>query len=161
MDKANRQFHHSGPGYAPVMAHDCGPWLSRESDTTVILRVTDYIAGQVSEPAPVIPGMRVRYDPRRQLGDVITISSPKLLGVTLTALVVSIRTAPKTPTPNHLGVRIISAATTYTTYAQFEAVHPESLTYEHWRLLFAATDTYATFNSDPLKDPDDHVHESS
>ncbi|WP_307076524.1 hypothetical protein [Arthrobacter pascens] len=141
----------AGPAYAPVLAHDCGPWVSKEADTIFVQRIIDSLAAEVNEPAPVITGMRVGYDPRRQLGDVITISSPELLGITLTALIVSVKNGADGPYMQSLGVRIITAATTFTTYGEFEAAHADTLTYEQWRLLFPDTATYSTFNSDPLE----------
>lgn len=141
-----------GPAYAPVLAHDAGPWLSREgTDTVVVLRVADYIAAQVSAPAPTITGMRVGYDPRRQLGDVVTIASPGLMGVTLNALIVGVDESARDAYEQSLAVRIITATSDYTTYGQFEAAHPDTLTYEQWRLLFPATATYDTFHDDPLR----------
>lgn len=140
-----------GPAYAPVLKHDTGPWFSREDDTTLVLRITDYVAAQVSAPVATITGMRVGYDPRRQVGDVITISSPNLLGITIDALVVGVDESAGDGYEQSLAVRIIDAASEFTTYGDFEASHPDTLTYEQWRLLFPDTATYDTFNDDPLR----------
>ena len=134
-----------GPAYAPVLSHDLGPWLAREDDTTVALRVTDYIASQVAAPSPTITGMRVGYDPRRQLGDVITVSSPDLMGVTITALIVGVRNAAGDSFTQSLAVRIISASSTYTTYEQFNNAGGQ-LTYEQWNLLSPTTLNHDQFN---------------
>ncbi len=141
-----------GPFGSPALEHDAGPWVSLEEGNTLFVdRIADFIAGQVTKPAPVITGLGVTYDPRRQLGDVITISSPGLMGVTLTALIVGVRNSAGPSFRQELDVRVISASSTYTTYAQFEAAYSDSLTYEQWRLLFPDTATYNTFNSDPLR----------
>ena len=73
------------------MEHDCGCWGVQTENTLIQQRLADYIAFQVSTPSPAITGMGVIYDPRRQLGDVITIKSPTLLGVELRALIVGIQ----------------------------------------------------------------------
>lgn len=142
---------YAGPGWAPVLVHDAGPWVSRTDDTTAVQRIADFLGEQVTVPRPTITGMTVGYDPRRQLGDVVTISSPSLLGVSLTALIVSISNSADGSYTQKLGVRVISASTTYTTYAQFEQAHPDTLTYEQWRVLFPDTATYDTFNTEPLR----------
>lgn len=136
----------AGPSYAPVLAHDCGPWLSRDADTTVAQRVVDYLATQTAKPSPVITGLQVTYDPRRQLGDVITLSSPDFMGVTLTVLIVSISNSADGSYTQTLGVRIVSAATTFTSYEAFNAAGGE-LTYEQWNLLAPTTLTYSQFDA--------------
>lgn len=107
-----------GPAYAPVLAHEAGPWFSREDDVTVLQRVTEFIASQVSAPQPTITGMSVGFDPRRQLGDVITISSPNLMGAQLQALIVGISNSAGDSFSQSLDVRIISAKSSFTTYDQ-------------------------------------------
>lgn len=151
VNKASRVSAIVGPSFAPQLVHNSGPWLARTDNTIVVDRVADFIADQVTTPSPTITGMQVRYDPRRQLGDVITIDSPKLMGVTLTALVVGVDNSASGSYTQSLSVRIIDATTTFTTFGQFEEAHPDTLTYEQWRLLFPDTATYDTFNSDPLR----------
>lgn len=107
-----------GPAFAPALTHDCGPWNARDVDQVAIPRIADYIAEAVSTPKPTITGMRLGYDPRRQLGDVIIISSPKLMGVRLTALIVDIRNSADGSYTQTVAVRIISARSTFTTYDQ-------------------------------------------
>jgi len=141
----------TGPSGFPELEHDSGPWGARSADTVVQTKLADYIASQVTTPSPTIDSLRVGYDPRRQLGDVITISSPDLMGVTINALIVGVRNSAGDSYTQTLNVRIISAATTYTTYGQFEQAHPDTLTYEQWRVLFPATETYADFNNEPLR----------
>lgn len=98
-----------------------GCW-SVETDNTIIqTRIADFIARQVSTPAPVIDGLSVIYDPRRQLGDVITTSSPNLMGVELRALIVGISNSAGDSFEQSLSVRIISAKSTFTTYDQLAA----------------------------------------
>lgn len=142
----------TGPSGFPELEHDSGPWAARaEPDVTLVQdRMADFIAEQVTVPAPTIGGMDVGYDPRRQLGDVITITS-ELMGISLNALIVGISNRCGDSFRQTLKVRIISATSSFTTYGEFEAAHPDTLTYEQWRLLYPDTATYSTFNSDPLR----------
>lgn len=136
-----------GPVGSPELLHDAGPWLSQEGSKLYPTRVADFIAAQVSTPKPVITGMEVIYDPRRQLGDVITISSPTYLGVTLTALIVGIRNGAGPDYTQSLDVRIITAKTTFTTYAEYNKTIPDGLTYAQWQLLGPLPQTYSQFNT--------------
>lgn len=140
-----------GPPSAPPLVHDTGPWLAREDNTIVVDRVARLLAQQLVAPAAVITQMAVRYDPRRQLGDVITIESPNLLGVTLNALIFEIENSADGSYTQSLGVRIISASSNYTTFGEFIEAHPDTLTFAQWQLLFPSTATFGTFNSDPLR----------
>ena len=104
--------------WAPILVHDCGPWNNREGDDTIIRRIADYLASQTSTSQPTITGMRMGFDPRRQLGDVITVSSPTLMGVELRCLIVGISNSASDSFSQSLSVRIISAKSTFTTYDQ-------------------------------------------
>lgn len=108
----------TGPAGFPALEHEVGPWSVQTDGTLVQTRIADFIASQVSTPQPVITGMGVTYDPRRQLGDVITISSPKLMGVELRGLIVGISNSAGDGFSQSLDVRIISAKSTFTTYDQ-------------------------------------------
>lgn len=141
----------AGPSGFPELEHDAGPWAVQADNTVIQDRIADFVAEQVTVPAPTIPGLRVGYDPRRQLGDVVTISSPDLMGVTINALIVGIRNASGKSFTQSLKVRIVSASSVFTTYAQFETAHPDTLTYEQWRVLFPSTATYDYFDNDPLR----------
>ena len=104
-------------GTAPELTHDLGPW-GRDLSAQ---RVADFLAERVTRVEPTLESLRVTYDPRRQLGDVITIEAG-ILDVTITALIVGI-------SENHnpgdheqsLTVRIINAASTRrVTYTELE-----------------------------------------
>lgn len=128
-----------GPDYAPVLTHRTGLWLSREDDTTVLLRLLENIAAQVSEPSPLITGLNVTYDPRRQLGDVITISSPTFMGVTLRCLVVGKTDSAGASFEQSLTVRVISASTTFQSYDEWNTQNPGTITHAQWAALPAMT----------------------
>ncbi|MEE2568610.1 hypothetical protein V1638_04260 [Pseudarthrobacter sp. J64] len=137
----------TGPYGFPELEHDAGPWGVQTANTIIQQRIADYIAGQVTKPAPTITNMRVHPDPRRQLGDVITISSPKLMGITITALIVGIHNAHSDAFTQTISVRIIAATSLYTTYAEYNETLPDgSMTYAQWQALGPVPQTYAQFN---------------
>lgn len=111
-----------GPRWAPVLVHEAGPWSSRRDSVEILTRIADFLAGQVSKPQPTIRDLGVGFDPRRQLGDVITIQSPTLMGAELQALIVGIRNGAGASFTQSLMVRVISAKSTFTTYDQLAAV---------------------------------------
>lgn len=108
----------TGPTGFPALEHEVGPWSVQADDIFIQQRIADFIASQVSTPQPVIENLGVIYDPRRQLGDVITVSSPKLMGVELRCLIVGINNSAADSFTQSLSVRIISAKSTFTTYDQ-------------------------------------------
>lgn len=136
-------------GIGPELVHDAGVWNNRADDNTIIERVASYLASQTANPLPVITGLTVAYDPRTQLGDVVTISSPKLLGVTMRALIVEINNADDGKFTQSLSVRLISADIAEPTWAQFEEVHAGK-NYQQLETLWNAK-TYADLEADPLK----------
>lgn len=136
----------TGPAGFPELVHDAGFWSARSVDAVAQTNQADYIASMVTTPSPTITGMRVGYDPRRQLGDVITISSPNLMGVTINALITGVRNSAGDSYTQTLAVRIISATSTFTTYEQFNAAGGQ-LTYDQWNLLSPTTLTHDAFNN--------------
>lgn len=135
-----------GPAGFPALDHDGGVWSVQTENTLVQTRLADFIATQVTTPSPVITGMEVIYDPRRQLGDVITISSPKLLGIELTALIIGVRNSASGSFTQSLDVRIITRKSLYSTYAEYNKTVPDGLTYAQWQALGPLPETYKHFN---------------
>ncbi|HJX77266.1 hypothetical protein [Glutamicibacter sp.] len=140
-----------GPGYAPELTHDLGFWGHPLFEGgSVAQRLADFIAGMVTAPTPTLSGVGVLYDPRRQLGDVITIQSG-ILDVTLKALVVGISEshAPGDHSQT-LTVRIISVTSTRKiTYAEFEAAWSGG-NYAAFEAAWAGLN-YTNFENDPLR----------
>lgn len=135
-----------GPG--PELVHDAGIWNNQEASTEIIERFGTYLAGQTANPRPVITGLEVVYDPRTQLGDVIGVESDSLMGVRMTALIVGISNAGGSEYTQELSVRILSAASTFQTYAEFnDALPGTSLTYQQWQALGPVPETYTEFNA--------------
>lgn len=138
-----------GSEYAPVLTHTFGHWVSRDdNDLTFITRILDFLANQVARPLPVITGLDVQFDPRRQLGDVITIGSPNLMGVYLRALVVGVTSGADGSYTQSLSVRILRAGTSYITYEEYgRSLGSEALTYQQWQALGPLPQTFDEFNT--------------
>ena len=140
-----------GPSYAPALTHELGYWGQEFFEGgSVAQRIADFIANMVATPTPTLSGVGVLYDPRRQLGDVITINSG-ILDVTIRALIVGISEshAPGDHSQN-ITVRIISVTSTRKiTYAEFEAAWAGS-NYAAFEAAWAGL-TYAEFENDPLE----------
>lgn len=136
-----------GPG--PELIHDAGVWANRTDSTELLERFASYLQSQTAAPKPTITGLEVTYDPRLQLGDVITIESPDLMGVSITALIVSLSNSAGGSYTQSLSVRIISATTTFTTYAEFnDSLEGSGLTYAQWQALGPVPQSYADFDNE-------------
>lgn len=140
-----------GPAYAPALTHELGYWGQEFFEGgSVAQRIADFIANMVTTPTPTLSDVGVLYDPRRQLGDVITINSG-ILDITIRALIVGISEshAPGDHSQN-ITVRIISVTSTRKiTYAEFEAAWAGS-NYAAFEAAWAGL-TYAEFENDPLE----------
>lgn len=135
-----------GPG--PELVHDAGPWACRADSTEMLDRYASYLQSQTSTPKPTISDLGVVPDPRLQLGDVITIDSPSLMGVTMTALVVGVSSSFGASYEQSLTVRIIGVTTTYTTYAEYDQMISGNLSYAQWQALGPVPQSYAEFNNE-------------
>lgn len=134
----------TGPaGVGPELVHECGVWVQ----DVIAANLASYLQSETVNPRPVITDLGVVYDPRRQLGDKIAISSPNLMGVELQALVTGMsNSAGSGGFEQSLTVVITDASTTYTTYEQFNA-EGGTLTYAQWQALGPLPETYTQFNS--------------
>src|SRR6185312_14325756 len=135
-------------GIGPELVHDVGPWNNRTDSNEWLDRIASYLAAQTAAPLPVVTGLEVVDDPRLQLGDVVTISSDRMLGVTMNALIVGMnRAGSKDGTTLSLSVRIISTATTFTTFAEFnDARSGANLTFAQFNALEPTPQTFSEFN---------------
>lgn len=125
------------------LVHETGVWIPPD----IISRVFDYLREQTAEPAPVIRGLEVATDPRRQVGDVTVVRSEAFLGVTLTVLIVGL-TSSHTPggSSQVLDVRVIDVDVNAQTYAQFDQSLVDGLTYQQWNAI--TSQNYQTFNQE-------------
>lgn len=134
-----------GPG--PALVHDAGVWGNRTDSAEMLDRYASYLQSQTAVPKPVITGLEIAYDPRLQLGDVITLESPDLMGVSIKALIVGVSVSGGDEYAQTLSVRIIDAAGTFTTYAEFNrALSGANLTYAQWQVLGPVPQAYDQFN---------------
>lgn len=140
-----------GPIYAPALTHDLGYWGHEFfAGGSVAQRIADFIAGMVTAPTPTITGLGVIYDPRRQVGDVVTIVSG-ILDVTLTALIVGISEshAPGDHSQD-LTVRIISVTSTRkVTYDELASAWAGG-NYAGLQAAWSGL-TYSDFTNEPLE----------
>lgn len=134
-----------GPG--PELVHETGSWACRTGSVEMLERFAAYLQTQTATPKPTISGLSITPDPRLQLGDVITISSPDLMGVTMTALVVGVSSSFGDSYEQSLTVRIINVSTTFTTYAEYDKSISGNLSYEQWQALGPVPQSYAEFNT--------------
>lgn len=132
-------------GIGPELVHETGVWVPEP----VIANVFGYLAGATSIPLPSVTRLDVAPDPRRQLGDVITIVSPDYLDVTLTALVVGVDSSfDAGGFTQALSLRVISADVASMTFVDFQKAIPgTSLTFAQWQSLGPIPQTFTAFNA--------------
>jgi len=131
-------------GVGPELEHDGGIWIPNDMPQSYF----NFIAGQTATPQPVISGLQVVFDPRRQLGDVIKISSEKYMRVSLTAVIVSMsNSAGSQGVEQTLSVRIISVERFGTTYRELNGQLPNNLTYAAFNALAPTPQRYSQFNN--------------
>lgn len=137
----------------PVYEHDFGPWATGgvDTETSHIDALLGFIADQMKTRHATIESLRVGYDPRLQLGDVILVESPDFMGVTLRCLITSLSVSARGAVDMTLGVRIIGVATTFATYEQFAKAWGNSADYTNFSTAWGAISTYADFTNDPLR----------
>lgn len=146
-------------------------WIDRETtrqttalgpaltvDVGAFARVTkaqdarDYLVDFIENAIPQMSGLDVIPDPRRQIGDIITLESDGFLGVTITGVITSINEGVDSGGYTQtLDVEPRSLTTGALTYGEWEAAFPGTLTYSQWESMRGPTDTYQTFEDDPLK----------
>lgn len=131
-------------GVGPALVHETGKWIPAD----IVSNIADFLASETATPKPVITGLEVAYDPRRQLGDTVTIESTRFMGVTMTALVVGVsNSADSGGYTQSLSVRIVDVKRTNQTYAEYnDSLSATNLTYAQWQALGPLPQTYAQFN---------------
>lgn len=132
-------------GVGPVLVHETGRWVP----AGIVPRIADFLASETSVPKPVITGLEVAFDPRRQLGDTVIIESKKFLGVTMTALVVGVSNgAGSDGFSQSLSVRIVDVQRDTQTYAEYnDSLSASNLTYAQWQALGPLPQKYSDFNN--------------
>lgn len=142
-------------GRGPTYTHECGAWATGHlpaTETKVVDEIVDFLSTQLADTHPVITGLEVTYDPRLQLGDVVTIQSADYMGVILRCLIIGVSRQGSTGGYSMgLSVRVISAQSTFTTYEEFETAMGGAVTYDAFATIWGGTATYNDFNNDPLR----------
>lgn len=131
----------------PALEVAVGPWATESTAQ----RVGAYVAVHAAAPQPALPGVEVVPDPRRQIGDVIRIDSPDLLGVSITCLITGMNESMSDSATQNLNLIVLSIEAASLTWGEWLDAFPDSLTYGQWLALRGPTDTYAGFNAEPLK----------
>lgn len=72
---------------APTLTHDVGWWVQ---DAGARQRIADFLAASTATPRPVLRGVSVEPDARRELGDIVTLSDPEVTGMDYRCLIVGI-----------------------------------------------------------------------
>lgn len=140
----------AGQSSAPILQHDLGYWGQEYFDgDSVAKRIGDYLAEMVTTPQPTITDLGLIYDPRRQIGDVITIRS-EWLGVELRALITSLSEEHGDGAKQTATVRIIRATVIRpVTYDDLEAAWASS-DYTGFQAVWGLL-TYDDLDADPLR----------
>lgn len=133
-------------GVGPELTHEAEMWVNRSNEPEIIERIANFIQSQTTKPLPTITGLSIVPDPRLQLGDRITISSPDFMGVSLNALIVGVDSSFGGSYEQSLTVRVTGATSTFTTYAEFNA-SGGALTYAQWQALGPLPQSYSQFNT--------------
>lgn len=132
------------PSWAPALEHDLGAY-GKKSDAT---RVRDWLAARLGGGITTLTDLAIAYDPRLQLGDVITVESMQFYGFTLDALIVGkSESHDDSGAQMSLTVRVLNARTTLTTYEDFEKAYQGS-TYSALETAWSGA-TYAALENDP------------
>lgn len=131
-------------GVGPVLTHETGRWIPSD----IVPRIADFIATETATPKPIITGLEVAYNPRRQLGDVVTIESRAYMGVTIDALIVGVsNNADSGGYTQSLSVRIVGVKRTSQSYAEYDQTLAGNMTYTQWQALGPDPQTYSEFNN--------------
>lgn len=140
-------------GRGPALHHSTSTWATGNTDEVefaVVDQVATYLADSVKNPAPLIERLSIVYDPRLQVGDVVTISSEDFMGATLKVLITSISESLSQTATMDLSVRVISAQKSYTTYREFEKAWGDSASYTDLVAAWGELSNYTDFNNNPL-----------
>lgn len=134
----------TGPSWAPDMNLDLGAWAIKDHAQAIV----NWLSSRLASPMVTLTDVEVDYDPRIQLGDIVTIESVALLGMSVNCVVVGKSETHGGGASMSLTVRVIGTRTLHTTYAEFEAAY----TGQQYAALQSAWSgaTYSGFENSPL-----------
>lgn len=139
----------TGPAAAPDLIHDVG-WLIQRPEYA---RATaDYAAAITTADQPIIPSLDIMPVFNLQVGDIITVSDPEVMGIDIRALVVGNdidADFAAGSASQSLRLRPLSVTRNGATWAEFGAAKAATA-FGAWGTSRAG-DTWAAFGSNPLK----------
>lgn len=109
----------TGPSWAADLSIDFDSWAIQGHAQAVC----DWLSARLASPLITLTNVEVEYDPRIQLGDIVTVSSIALLGMSVNAVVVGKSETIEEGAYMTLTVRVIGTRTMHATYAAFEAAY--------------------------------------
>ena len=134
----------TGPSTAPDLDFEMGSW-GRAADAA---RVANWLAARLTTPLITLTDLEIEYDPRLQLGDVITVESLAFYGFSVDCLIIGKSEQHGDGSHLSLTVRVIRVRSTATTYEQFEAAYSGS-NYAALESAWAGA-TYSQLEANPL-----------
>lgn len=134
------------PSWTPSLTHPMDVYGKRAD----AIRVRDFLAAALSTGIVTLTDIEVAYDPRLQLGDVVTVQSLQFFGFELDALIIG-KSESQDATGAHmsLNLRVLRSRTTHTTYQDFEEAY-QGRTYSALESAWA-TATYADLEAAPTE----------
>lgn len=148
---SDREYSISDTGGAgPELVHDTLWWCSRSSDDTILQRYAEFLRDRTVNPQPFVDGLEIVPDPRIQVGDVITVESPSLLGAKFDVLIKTVSTEfSDNGLSMSFGVRVLNVTKTAVTFEEFQSALPgSSMTYAQFNSLAPVPQTFAEFNDE-------------
>lgn len=132
-------------GAGPEYVHDGGPWVTPNG----VERWGQFLISQMGHPRPSLTSLGVIQNPRRQLGDVITLQADSLLGVRFVGIVSRISSSHGPDGAScDIDVRVLGVDISQHTYAEFDQSLAAGLTYQQLQALGPVPQTYAEFNEE-------------
>lgn len=139
----------AAPSWAPVLDHDMGVYGKK----TDAYRVAQWLAARLGSPLITLTNLDIDYDPRLQLGDVITVDSTDFMGFSVDALIIG-KSESHAPYPDgsqmSLTVRVLNVRTVHTSYEDFENAY-QGDTYGALESAWSAA-TYSALEANPLRE---------
>lgn len=132
------------PSWTPALEHALGVY-GKKADA---IRVRDWLTARLKAGVLTLTDLEIAYDPRLQLGDVITVESMKFYGFTLDALIVGkSESHDDSGAQMSLTVRVLATRTTLTTYEDFERAY-QGKSYSALETAWSGAN-YAALENDP------------
>ena len=130
-----------------VLELDCGGLISED----LAGRLADYLKSLMETDFATLSAVPLAPDPRRKIGDTITISSPNYLGVSLNCLITSISEEHDGEYRQTCEVDVLSVKTLSETWGEWVNAVPSAWGYEEFITARGTDDTYQSFITNTRK----------